>query len=143
MVSDCPTLPALTQNCRVLVHFTDDSGASLEMNLSPTLAKMACSKTQGWSSESSSRGGVATPDCNAWFPVRELPPGKQAAQIAQETLGRTCFFNSAGAYAQVQSTSFDISLVSCGRLRHAFWAWFWFEDHCTPFPGLCRLLREI
>lgn len=69
MVSDCSTLPALTQNCRVLIHFADDSGASLETNLSPMLAKMAHSRTQGWSSGSSSRGGVATPDCKAYAPV--------------------------------------------------------------------------
>jgi len=83
MVSDRSTLPALTQNCRVLIHFTDDSGASLETSLSPILAKMARSKTQGWSSGSSSRGGVATPGCKARSPVRGLE------QAVQTTLPRS------------------------------------------------------
>lgn len=70
MVSDCPTsIPALTQDCRALIHFANEPGASLEMNLSPMLAKMARSKTQGSSSGSLSRGGVATPDCKARSPV--------------------------------------------------------------------------
>lgn len=93
MVSGCSTLPALTQNCRVLIHFADISGAFLVTNLSPTLARMARSKTQEWSLGSLSRGGAVTPDSKARSPVQRLSPGKQAAQAA---LGWTCFFNSAG-----------------------------------------------
>lgn len=69
MVSGCSTLPALTQDRRALIHLANETGASLETNLSPVLAKMARSKTQGSSSGSLSRGRVATPDCKARSPV--------------------------------------------------------------------------
>lgn len=86
MVSGCSTLPALTQNCRVLIHFADDSGAFLATNLSQTLARIARSKTQEWSLGSLSRGGVVTPDCKARSPVRGLSPGKQTAQASRSDL---------------------------------------------------------
>ena len=74
MVSGCSTLSAFTQNCHVLIHFADDLGAFLETNLSPMLAIMVPSLTQGWSLGLLSRGGVATPDFRSPAPLPEGCP---------------------------------------------------------------------
>lgn len=88
MVSGFSTLLGLTQDCRVLIHFANDSGAFLETNLLPTLGKKGRSKTQGWNLGSLSRGGVVTPDSKAPPPARQLFPAQAVASSRSDLLLR-------------------------------------------------------
>lgn len=131
MVSGCSTLSHLTQNCRVLTHFADDSGAFLETSLLPTLAKLARSKTQGSNSGLLSRGGVVTPDSESRTPARSAGSSRSTLLLRNRSSART------GTGRIIRHFTSPMQ-----RLRQALWAWFWLGDRCTLCPGLCRRRRE-